>query len=75
MSLTTGRVQAFTTSFGLASSEDAATFPQVVAVADRALFEAKAAGRNRVVVAGTTKVVDDLPSAQTNHALRGPPGP
>jgi len=51
LALTTGRVPSFTVSFGLASSADADTFDEVVAVADHALFAAKAAGRNRVVVA------------------------
>jgi diguanylate cyclase (GGDEF)-like protein len=51
LALTTGRVAAFTVSFGLASSTDADTFDEIVAVADHALLTAKAAGRNRVVVA------------------------
>jgi diguanylate cyclase (GGDEF)-like protein len=51
LALTTGRVAAFTVSFGLACSFDADTFDAVVAVADQALLDAKAAGRNRVVVA------------------------
>jgi len=51
LALTTGRVPSFTVSFGLAASSDADTFDEVVAVADHALFDAKAAGRNRVVIA------------------------
>ena len=51
LALTAGRVPSFTVSFGLAASTDAATFDDVVAVADQALFAAKEAGRNRVVVA------------------------
>jgi len=39
----------FTISFGLASSEQAADFDQVVALADIALLSAKAGGRDRVV--------------------------
>ena len=39
----------FTVSFGLASSDQAATFEEAVALADAALLQAKAAGRDRVV--------------------------
>lgn len=49
-SVSSGRVPAFTASFGLATSNDAATFDETVAVADQALLAAKAAGRNRVHV-------------------------
>jgi PleD family two-component response regulator len=51
LALTGGRLPAFTVSFGLASSADADTFEEVVNVADRALLAAKAAGRNRVLLA------------------------
>jgi len=51
LTLTTGRVPAFTVSFGLASSRDADTFDEVVAVADQALLNAKTEGRNRTVLA------------------------
>jgi diguanylate cyclase (GGDEF)-like protein len=40
----------FTISFGLASSEQAGDFEQVVSLADAALLSAKAAGRDRIVV-------------------------
>jgi diguanylate cyclase (GGDEF)-like protein len=49
LTLTNGRVPAFTVSFGVASSTDADTFDEIVAIADRALFTAKTDGRNRVV--------------------------
>ncbi len=39
----------FTISFGLASSDQAADFDHVVALADSALLSAKAGGRNRIV--------------------------
>ncbi len=51
LALTTGRVPAFTVSFGLAASTDADTFDQIVTVADHALLTAKTTGRNRVIVA------------------------
>ncbi len=40
----------FTISFGLASSDQAGDFDQVVSLADAALLSAKAAGRDRIVV-------------------------
>ena len=52
--LAAGRVAHFTISFGLASSTDSETFDGVVAIADEALLVAKAAGRNRVIVASET---------------------
>jgi diguanylate cyclase (GGDEF)-like protein len=51
ITLTSGRVPGFTVSFGLATSADAANFDEIVAIADRALLQAKSAGRNRVLVA------------------------
>jgi diguanylate cyclase (GGDEF)-like protein len=53
LSLTSGRVPPFTVSFGLATSTDATTFDEIVDVADHALLNAKAAGRNRVVLAAS----------------------
>jgi diguanylate cyclase (GGDEF)-like protein len=40
----------FTVSFGLASSDQAAAFDEVVALADAALLRAKAGGRDQVVM-------------------------
>jgi diguanylate cyclase (GGDEF)-like protein len=42
----------FSVSFGLASSDQAGTFDDIVALADGALLSAKAGGRDQVVVAG-----------------------
>jgi diguanylate cyclase (GGDEF)-like protein len=52
LELSAGNVPAFTVTFGIASSAYAAAFDEIVAVADGALLDAKAAGRNRVVIAG-----------------------
>jgi diguanylate cyclase (GGDEF)-like protein len=44
----------FTVSFGLASSDQAASFDDVVALADAALLSAKAGGRDQVVASGAS---------------------
>jgi diguanylate cyclase (GGDEF)-like protein len=71
--LESGHLPLFTVSFGVASSEQAADFDATVALADTALLRAKAAGRDRIVVAqqsvragGRVTFDDDLP---------GPSGP
>lgn len=50
----------FTVSLGLASSNQADEFQQVVALADEALLAAKAGGRDRIVVA---------PAAVSHHSV------
>jgi diguanylate cyclase (GGDEF)-like protein len=57
LTVSSGRVPAFTASFGLSSSTDADTLDEVVAIADQALIAAKASGRNRTVLA------TDVPSS------------
>jgi diguanylate cyclase (GGDEF)-like protein len=51
LALSAGRVPPFTVTFGVASSTYAASFDEIVAIADRALLDAKSAGRNRVAIA------------------------
>jgi len=51
LTLNAGRVPAFTVSFGVASSTDADTLDEVVAIADQALLTAKSDGRNRTILA------------------------
>jgi diguanylate cyclase (GGDEF)-like protein len=51
LNLHDGRCPAFTSSFGVATSDQADAFDDIVALADEALFAAKDAGRNRVIVA------------------------
>jgi diguanylate cyclase (GGDEF)-like protein len=58
LALTSGRVPTFTVSFGLSSSGDADTFEAIVASADQALLAAKAAGRNRVLLASDSTTFD-----------------
>jgi diguanylate cyclase (GGDEF)-like protein len=49
--LAAGSVPGFTCSFGVADTSDAAELEELLGTADSALFRAKRAGRNRVVVA------------------------
>ena len=51
LTLSAGRMPPFTVTFGVASSDYAEEFDEVVAIADRALLGAKLAGRNRVALA------------------------
>jgi diguanylate cyclase (GGDEF)-like protein len=51
LALTAGHVPSFTVTFGVASTAYATEYDEIVAIADRALLDAKAAGRNRVVAA------------------------
>jgi diguanylate cyclase (GGDEF)-like protein len=51
IALSAGQVPSFTVTFGVASSAYASEFDQIVAIADEALLDAKAAGRNRVMLA------------------------
>jgi diguanylate cyclase (GGDEF)-like protein len=60
--LAVGHHPSFTVSFGLASSDQAAEFHQVVALADEALLQAKSAGRNEIVIASTNETLA-LPNA------------
>jgi diguanylate cyclase (GGDEF)-like protein len=60
--LAAGHHPSFTVSFGLASSDQAAEFHQVVALADEALLQAKSAGRNEIVIASTNETLA-LPNA------------
>jgi len=60
---------AFTISFGLASSDQAATFDEVVSLADAALLTAKSSGRDQIVVSSGPGVPEEAPEPS------GPTGP
>jgi diguanylate cyclase (GGDEF)-like protein len=57
--LASGSVPPFTSSFGVAHSDDAASLEDVIRIADAALFRAKREGRNRVVIDSITVPGDD----------------
>ena len=71
--LTSGRLPSFTMSFGVASSDQAGDFEQVVALADGALLRAKGAGRDRIVVASASP--GDLDGSPGNRSLSWDPIP
>jgi diguanylate cyclase (GGDEF)-like protein len=67
--LAAGHHPTFTVSFGLASSDQAADFHQVVALADEALLQAKSRGRNEIVIArsnGTSPTPTSTATATAN---------
>jgi len=73
--LASGSLPAFTVSFGVASSDQAADFEKVVALADGALLQAKAAGRDQVVPAGDAQIAERVPvGAQTEPGPAGADG-
>lgn len=56
-----GEVPTFTCSFGVAASSDGEAMDEMLLVADRALYRAKDAGRNGIVIAGSSvEPVDDF---------------
>ena len=72
--LESGHLPHFTVSFGVASSDQAIDLEGVVALADEALLRAKAAGRDRIVVAHQAGPADG-PATAGDYDLRpSPPG-
>ena len=67
--LTTAKLPTFTVSFGLAMSDQAPGFQEVVALADEALLGAKADGRDRIVVA--SGAVGESPVSETGDPAPG----
>jgi diguanylate cyclase (GGDEF)-like protein len=64
--LSTGEVPAFTASFGMADSTLAGGFNEIVQLADAALFRAKQAGRDRLVIADERDATSIASSTTSN---------
>ncbi len=72
-SLLLGGSPAFTSSFGVADSSMSPRFEKLLKIADEALYRAKDAGRDRVVI-GTAQLVDDA-DTYTRHVYEHPASP
>jgi diguanylate cyclase (GGDEF)-like protein len=71
--LSAGHHPNFTVSFGVASSDQAPDFAQVVALADEALLRAKSGGRNEIVIAGALGPARPDSAEQTAQAETAAP--
>lgn len=67
LAVAAGTVPPFTGSFGVTSSDEGHNLEDICRIADAALFRAKRAGRNRVVVEGQPD--GGLPAADQNEGL------
>jgi diguanylate cyclase (GGDEF)-like protein len=65
--LAAGKLPGFTVSFGVATSDQAPTFHDVVDMADQALLRAKGDGRDRIVIATEATGMAELPL--TGHVV------
>ena len=72
--LESGHLPVFTVSFGVASSEQAIDLEGAVALADEALLRAKAAGRDRIVVAHLAEPAEGPATAGDYHLRSSPQG-
>jgi len=69
--LATAQLPTFTVSFGLASSEQAEGFQELVTLADEALLRAKAGGRDQIIVsAGRDRTAPDQDDGKSIRPLK-----
>jgi diguanylate cyclase (GGDEF)-like protein len=73
--LTTGNLPTFTASFGVVGSDQATDFEQLVAKADDALMQAKAGGRDQIVVSGGAGPVPSSPHGLADDVVSSGSGP
>jgi diguanylate cyclase (GGDEF)-like protein len=72
--LAAGNLPTFTVSFGVAGSDQAVDFEQLVKQADDALMQAKAGGRDQIVISGGTRSVPSSPRAVADVVRPPDPG-
>ncbi len=72
-SLLLGGSPAFTSSFGVADSSMSPRFEKLLKIADEALYRAKDAGRDRIMI-GSAQMVDDA-DTYTRHVYEHPASP
>ena len=68
--LSTSDLPGFTVSFGIVAAEQCASLEQAVRLADDALYEAKAQGRNCSVIASTDRLAEELQTPPAHAARR-----
>ena len=72
--LAAGNLPTFTVSFGVAGSDQALDFEQLVKQADDALMQAKAGGRDQIVISGGTRPVPSSAPAVADVVPPADPG-
>jgi diguanylate cyclase (GGDEF)-like protein len=73
--LTAGNLPTFTVSFGVVGSDQATDFKQLVTKADDALMQAKAGGRDQIVISGSTRPAPSSPTGVADIVLPPDSGP
>jgi len=69
IALAAGSVPRFTASFGVADTSLSTTFEQLARMADDALYQAKAGGRDRAVVARNMAAAEVIPRRDAEHLV------
>jgi diguanylate cyclase (GGDEF)-like protein len=72
--LAAGNLPTFAVNFGVAGSEEAVDFEQLVKQADDALMQAEAGGRDQIAISGGTRSVPSSPHAVVDVVRPAEPG-